>query len=430
MVLVRAAQELGVSKLHGAVLDAYAQMVDFYLSGAMDLTSLQEGTANFRVLQGQMPGALEGALDAVVTQGTELLRYIDATHRYQLTLDGAYTRVGVVFDAQEEAAEFFQGEQQRNFFLVALLGVLLISVLVLVAVRLVARRLTHAIGAVVLALSKVERGDLSPTPQVLEFEHNQDELGMLASATHSLRVRLHGLMQASSEQYKVLVRVSETINGLAHSVTDAAHQQASSAEEVGSRVEEMTAAIDMNSDNMVTSGQKTQASLASLGKVSEATGQLVENVTVIGTRIGEVSEIAAQTNILALNAAVEAARAGEHGRGFAVVASEVRKLAERSALAAQEIVAMVSSARESSQHVTVSLDDLTPLLQQAGELSQAVAETSLEQRNGMEAFNGTVQQYNELAQRLSQNANALMEAMKELIDNAEGMQASVSFFHD
>ncbi len=98
-------------------------------------------------------------------------------------------------------------------------------------------------------------------------------------------------------------------------------------------------AIEQITRNLMLMAQKTQNTANSVDQLSQRADQ-------IGGIIKLIKEVADQTNLLALNAAIEAARAGEQGRGFAVVADEVRKLAERTGQATNEISSLVSSIQQ------------------------------------------------------------------------------------
>jgi len=189
-------------------------------------------------------------------------------------------------------------------------------------------------------------------------------------------VNIVSKVRASAE---TLTSASQQVSSTAQSMSQSSSEQAASVEETSASVEQMTASIMQNSENAKVTNKLGKLISGQAGESGEAVAQTVNAMRQITKKIAIIDDIAYQTNLLALNAAIEAARAGEHGKGFAVVASEVRKLAERSQVAAQEIIEMAASSVVIAENAGKLLTEMVPAIQKTSDLVQEIAAASEEQ---------------------------------------------------
>jgi len=269
---------------------------------------------------------------------------------------------------------------------------------------------------------QVSEGNL--TVEVTE-RSSRDELLIAIKGMVSKLREVVGTVQSASEQ---VTAGSQAMSSSSEELSQGATEQAASAEEASSSIEEMTANIRQNAEN----AQQTEKIALKGAQDAEASGVAVQDTLQAMKRIAEkidiVEEIARQTNLLALNAAIEAARAGEQGKGFAVVASEVRKLAERSQVAAAEIGELSISSVEVAESAGTLLEAMVPNIQKTAELVQEIAAASQEQDAGAEQIGRAIQQLDSVIQQNASSSEEMASTSEELSSQAEQMQAAINFF--
>lgn len=257
---------------------------------------------------------------------------------------------------------------------------------------------------------KISRGDLN---QEIENVYN-DETGDLIKSLNRMARKLSEMVGKISISAQQLSEQGELLLVNSNDISHGSSDQAASTEEVSCQMEEMSANISSSSENARITENITKTTANHIKEVNESSQASAQAMQRIAEKVTIIGDIAFQTNILALNAAVEAARAGEHGRGFAVVAAEVRKLAERSKIAAEEINGLTSESLELTQNTKEKFETLLPEINKTIGLIAEIASASHEQILGVEQVNKAMQQLNDATQQNSLASDRTAESAREM----------------
>src|SRR5436309_594199 len=313
--------------------------------------------------------------------------------------------------------------------------------------------------------TEIARGDLTRRGQV-----TSDVLGSVVDAINVMVEELATLIEGVREAAHQVLTSSTEMMGTMEATAGGAQTQSREAVAVSGTMESLTRSMRQVAENAEASASSADLALESAEKgehavraslsgmqrirgevqgISKKVKSLADRSLEISEIVNTIEDISSQTNLLALNAAIEAAGAGEAGLRFAVVAEEVRKLAERSAKAAKDIVVLIKTIQTETQEAVIAMEDGTKevesgyrtavqtgeslrdigdISKKSAELAQDISLATQQQVRGVESVAVAVQSIAGVAVQTEKGVVEARKTMDHVVKLAEELMTSLTRF--